>query len=338
MTALDILDTGTGMAAPTIDHIRTAQAILADKAVRTPLLSNPALDAITGGTVLVKAEPLQRTGSFKFRGAYTRLSRIPEADRPRGVVAFSSGNHAQGVAAAAAIFGIPATIVMPADAPRMKITNTQSYGARVVPYDRYSEDRNAVAARIQAETGATLVPPYDDPWLIAGQGTCGLEMAEQAASMGLSLDAALICAGGGGLSSGCAIALHAANPSTQVYTVEPAAFDDTKRSLESGTWETADTGARSICDALLVATPGRITLPILLAHGAKGLAVTDDEALDAVAFAFKHLKIVVEPGGAVCLAALLARKLDVTGKTVALTLSGGNVDPAVFSQALARLH
>ncbi|MEM7652961.1 MAG: threonine/serine dehydratase [Pseudomonadota bacterium] len=317
-----------------IDQINEAAGILKGNAVRTPLLRSPALDELTGGTVLVKAEPLQRTGSFKFRGAFTRISKIPEAERGNGVVAFSSGNHAQGVAAAAALNGIAAAIVMPADAPRMKVENTKSYGATVVPYDRYTEDRGAIAREIQNKTGATLVAPFDDPWVTAGQGTCGLENSEQAKEYGLSLDAALICAGGGGLSSGTGTAVRHHFPEAQVYTVEPEGFEDTKLSLEAGAPVKNDPSARSICDALLIDQPGFFSLPVLMNLKAKGLAVSDDEALSAMAFAYHHLKVVVEPGGAVCLAALLAQKLDVAGKTVAITLSGGNVDPKIFARAL----
>ena len=320
---------------PTFADVKAAAGRLAGRAVTTPLLSSPALDERVGGRVLLKAETLQRTGSFKFRGAYNRISQIPEADRPAGVVAYSSGNHAQGVAAAAALLGIPATIVMPSDAPAIKLANTRGYGAEVVLYDRNNEVREEIGAEITDRRGATLVRPYDDPAVIAGQGTCGLEIALQAAELEARLDAVLICCGGGGLSAGCALALTELCPETEIYTVEPKGFDDTARSLAAGSRVANDPAARSICDALLAPTPGELTFAInrRLVNG--GLSVSDAEVAAAMTYAFKTLKLVLEPGGAAALAALLSRRLDARGRTVALTLSGANVDPEIYRRILA---
>ncbi len=326
-------------AAPGFADIEAAAARLAGWAVETPLLNPPALDRKLGGRVLLKAETLQRTGSFKFRGAFNRISQIPEADRAAGVVAYSSGNHAQGVAAAAALLGVPATIVMPEDAPAIKVANTRGYGAEVVLYDRFTENREALGAALAAERGATLVRPYDDPGVIAGQGTCGLEIAQQAAARGFEIDALLVCCGGGGLTAGCALAMAELSPMTRIYTVEPAGFDDTRRSLAQvaagGARVTNDPAARSFCDALLAPTPGELTFPINRRLLAGGFAVSDAEVRAAMGYAFRTLKLVIEPGGAVALAALLAGRLETHGKTVALTLSGGNVDPETYREMLA---
>ena len=321
--------------APTFADIEAAAGRLHDVAVRTPLLSFPELDRRTGARVLVKPETLQRTGSFKFRGAYAKLSALDAETRARGVVAFSSGNHAQGVAAAAQLLGVPATILMPSDAPEMKLANTRGYGAQVRTYDRHSGDRAALADAIVAETGATLVRPYDDREVTAGQGTCGLEIAQQAAELAAKLDDALFCCGGGGLTAGSATALAELSPATRVYTVEPEGFDDTARSLAAGTRLGNDPGAHSICDALLSPMPGELTFPILRRHGVRGLAVSDVEVRAAMAFAYAWMKLVVEPGGAVTLAALLSGKLDARNRTVALVLSGGNVDAASFCESVA---
>jgi threonine dehydratase len=318
--------------APTFADIEAAAARLAGWAVETPLLNPPALDRKLGGRILLKAETQQRTGSFKFRGAFNRISQIPEADRTAGVVAYSSGNHAQGVAAAAALLGVPAVIVMPEDAPAIKIANTRGYGAEVVLYDRRTENREALGAALAAERGATIVRPYDDPGVIAGQGTCGLEIARQAAALGLEI--LLVCCGGGGLTAGCALAMAELSPKTRIYTVEPAGFDDTRRSLAGGARVVNDPAARSFCDALLVPTPGELTFPINYRLLAGGFAVSDDEARAAMRYAFQTLKLVIEPGGAVALAALLAGRLETRGKTVALTLSGANVDAETYREML----
>jgi threonine dehydratase len=321
--------------APVFADIEAAAARLAGWAVETPLLNLPALDQMLGGRILLKAETLQRTGSFKFRGAFNRISLIPEAERGTGVVAYSSGNHAQGVAAAAALLAVPATIVMPEDAPAIKVANTRGYGAEVVLYNRATENREAIGAALCAERGATLVRPYDDPGVIAGQGTCGLEIAQQAAARGFEIDALMVCCGGGGLTAGCALALAELSPKTQVYTVEPAGFDDTRRSLAEGARVENDPAARSFCDALLAPTPGEVTFPINRRLLAGGFAVSDEEVRAAMDYAFRTLKLVIEPGGAVALAALLAGRLETHGKTVALTLSGGNVDPIIYREMLA---
>lgn len=313
--------------------VRAAAARLAGHAVRTPLLRHAALDALTGGTVLLKPETLQHIGAFKFRGAYNRIAQIAPADRSKGVVAWSSGNHAQGVAMAANLLGLPATIVMPIDTPAMKLANTRALGAVVRTYDRYADNREEIGARIADESGATIVPPYDDRDIIAGQGTVGLEIAEDAATLGLRLDDVIICCGGGGLIAGASTALKARSPSTRVWAAEPATHDDTRRSLELGRRVGNDPLARSICDAILTPTPGAITFPVNRARLAGGLTVTDDQVLDAVAFARDVLKLVVEPGGAVALACVLSGKLDVRGKTVAIVLSGGNIDPEILARA-----
>lgn len=320
---------------PGFADIEAAAARLSDRAVVTPLLTSPALDERTGARVLIKPENLQRTGSFKFRGAYNKIAQIPEAHRAAGVVAFSSGNHAQGVAAAARLLGVPATIVMPADAPSIKIENTRGHGAEVLLYDRYREKREEVAEALVAERGATLVRPYDDPDVIAGQGTCGLEIGRQAAALGLQLDLLLVCCGGGGLTAGVALAMAELSPRTDIYAVEPEGFDDTARSLAARRRVTNEAGAHSICDALLAPTPGELTFPINRRLLAGGLVVGEEDTRRAMAYAFRDLKLVVEPGGAVALAALLSGKLDVGGKTAALILSGGNVDPERYAQVIA---
>ncbi|HTP82380.1 MAG TPA: threonine/serine dehydratase [Alphaproteobacteria bacterium] len=321
-------------AQPTIIDIEDAARRLSGMAVVTPLLESPVVNKRLGGRLLIKAEPMQRTGSFKFRGAYNRLSRIDGDAKKRGVVAYSSGNHAQGVAAAAQILGMPAVIVMPADAPAIKIRNTRSYGAEVVTYDRLNESREAIGQKLQRERGAVLVPPFDDPFIIAGQGTIGLELAQQAEAAGAALDAVLAACSGGGLLAGIATAMKARQPSVAVYAVEPQGFDDLSRSLKSGKRETNDPGARSICDALLAPTPGELTFSINSHLLSGGFAVSDDEVRQAMAVAFEDYKLVVEPGGAVALAAVLSGKFPARGKTVAVVCSGGNVDPDVFASAI----
>lgn len=322
---------------PTIADIESAAGRLAGIAVLTPLLESPLLNDRLGGRVLVKAEMLQRTGSFKFRGAYNKISRIPPDRRAAGVVAYSSGNHAQGVAAAARMLGMAATIVMPADAPAIKRRNTEAWGARIVSYDRYRDDRDAIGAAIAEETGATLVKPYDDPHVIAGQGTVGLEMAAQFSAIDVRPDAVLAPCGGGGLIAGVSTALADRLPGVPVHPVEPVGFDSTGRSLSAGNRQRCDTTAASLCDSLLAPMPGEITFAINRNTLAGGIVVEDDAALKAVAMAFDTLKIVAEPGGAVGLAAILSGRYDVAGKTVAIVCSGGNVDPARFTEALATL-
>ena len=310
--------------------VRTAAVRLDGIAVRTPLLRSDALDAACGGTVWLKPECLQRTGSFKFRGAYNRLSAMAAAERARGVVAFSSGNHAQGVASAAKLLGIAATIVMPADAPAVKIAATRGYGARVVLYDRYTEDRVAVAERLVGDSGATIVPPFDDPFVVAGQGTAGLEAADDLAAMGVVADLAVVCCGGGGLASGFAL-----GSGLPVTIVEPVGYDDVVRSLAGGEIVGVEAAGPTICDALQTMAMAPLTFGILSSRGATGVAVTDAEAAAAVAFAFRHLKLVVEPGGAVALAAALTGRVDLRDRTAVVVLSGGNVDAAVFARCIA---
>ncbi|AZB55942.1 threonine/serine dehydratase [Cereibacter sphaeroides] len=318
-----------------IAMIEAAAARLAGHARRTPLLSSPFLDEIAGRRVLVKAECLQHTGSFKFRGGWSALSALEPARRAQGVIAYSSGNHAQGVALAAARHGAPAVIVMPADAPQLKIENTRALGAEVVLYDRATEDRDAIGARLADERGLTLIRPFDEPLVIAGQGTTGLEIAEQAAEEGVTSGDVLTCCGGGGLTAGIALALEARAPGLRVRPVEPVGFDDTARSLAAGEIRSNAALSGSICDAIVTPQPGRITFPILARLCGPGLAVTDAEALRAMALAFLRLKIVLEPGGAVALAAALFRPDALEGDAVICTASGGNVDPPLFARALA---
>jgi threonine dehydratase len=320
---------------PTFEDVRDAAARIAGQAHRTPMLEWAALNERAGGRVLIKPETLQRTGSFKFRGAYNRISRLDPVKDAAGVVAYSSGNHAQGVAAAARIVGIPAVIVMPDDTPAIKMENTRGYGAQVRTFDRASEDRQAVAETIAAERGAVIVPPFDDVHVIAGQGTVGLELVEDARRAGLTLDALMVPAGGGGLIAGVNLVVAALSPATQVYSVEPAGFDDHARSLASGKRERNRGGTGSICDALLAWEPGELTFPINEAHLRGGLVVSDDEVRAAVAYAWRELKLVVEPGGAVALAALLSGRIDTADRTTGIVLSGGNVDPALYSDIIA---
>jgi threonine dehydratase len=315
--------------------ITAARQRIKGHAVVTPLLASPDLDQRTGARVFVKAEPLQKTGSFKFRGAYNRISQLTADERQRGVVAFSSGNHAQGVAFAAQTFGVKATIIMPKDSPRLKIENTSGYGAKVILYDRFGESREIIGQRISDETGAVLVPPYDDPSIMAGQGTIGIEIVEQLSDMGLSADIVLCCCGGGGLMSGISTALHHLSPSTAIYAVEPVNFDDTRRSLAAGHQLSNAPGPMSICDAIVTPTPGNLTFPINLAYLKGGLVVSDAEAAEAVAYAARVLKVTAEPGGAVALAAALGGKVDLAGKTVAVVLSGGNIDPSLHAAIVA---
>ena len=321
-------------ALPTYADVQAAAKRIAGHAVHTPLLNSPSLDAKLGGQLFVKAEPLQRTSSFKFRGAYNKISQIPASDRAKGVVAYSSGNHAQGVAAAATMLGLPSWIIMPADAPAIKIARTKEFGATVVPYDRYTDDREALGLELQKKYGATLVRPYDDPDILCGQGTVGLEIAAQCQALGVAPDAVLVCCGGGGLVSGTALALSGALPGLPVYSAEPADFDETRRSLVSGKRESNAPDARSICDALLAPTPGELTFALNAKLLAGGLAVTDDEVRSAMRIAFVEFKLVVEPGGAVAIASVLSGKLPIAGKTLVAVASGGNVDPAMFAQII----
>ena len=322
-------------ALPTSADVDDAARRLAGVALRTPLVTSPVLAALTGGRVFLKAEILQRTGSFKFRGAYNKLCSLSQAQRTGGVVAFSSGNHAQGVAAAARLLGMPAVIVMPADAPRAKRARTAALGAEVVLYDRAREDRQAIAAEIAAKRNAALVPPYDDLLVIAGQGTAGREIIEDLASQGLVPDVVAVTASGGGLTAGIALAVKARVPQARLYTAEPEGFDDHARSFKSGKREKNAALTGTICDALMAQTPGELTFAINRLLVGDGFAVSDAEVAAAVAFAFRELKLVVEPGGAAALAALLSGKIDVNGKIAVAVLSGGNVDPDLFHRLVA---
>jgi threonine dehydratase len=298
------------------------------------MLRHPLLDQLTGGTILIKPEPLQRTGSFKLRGATNAIRQLSPEQIRAGVVTHSSGNHGQATACAAASVGARATIFMPSDAPRIKVESTRRWGADIVHYDRATDDRVALTEAFAARTGAVVVPPFDDAAVIAGQGTLALELVEDASAAGLSMDALLVCTGGGGLIAGCALGVEGASPATRVYAVEPEGWDDTARSLASGERTENPPGGSTLCDALLSKSPGEITFALNLQRLAGGLVVSDAQVLAAIRFAFSHLKLVVEPGGAVCLAALLAGKFDAKGKVVGAVVSGGNVDEAVFGRAL----
>ena len=328
---------GAAPALPGPGDVRAAAARLAGQAVETPLLRADALDERVGGRLLLKAEPLQRTGSFKFRGACNRLSRLDPKAGAGGVVAYSSGNHAQAVAAAARLVGVPAVIVMPRDAPAVKVTGTRRHGAEIVFYDRLADRREPIGETIAAERGATLVKPYDDFHVIAGQGTVGLEIIRQCAALGCRPDAVVVPAGGGGLMAGVALALADAWPETRLHTAEPEGYDDHALSFDQGRRVAVpDPRAATLCDALCAPMPGALTFPINAARVHSGVAVSDDDVGRAMRAAFTHLKLVLEPGGAVALAAVLAGKVATAGQTVIAVLSGGNVDPATFRAILDR--
>ncbi|MEL6691655.1 MAG: threonine/serine dehydratase [Pseudomonadota bacterium] len=322
---------------PTYSDVASAQKRIRDHIDTTPVLRSDRLDEIAGASLLIKAECLQQTGSFKLRGATNRLRQIPKKDRDKGVVAFSSGNHAQGVARAAQVLEMPALIVMPSDAPSVKIEGVQADGAEVRLYDRDTENREEIAAQIAAERGAALVPSFDDPMIIAGQGTLGLEFAAQAKAMGRKLDHIICCTGGGGLISGICLALSKASPDTKIWAAEPDGHDDWTRSLASGRIETNAPGTRSICDAILTPRPGDLTWPIGSQFLAGGCVVTDQHAFEAMRLAFRQLRIVVEPGGCVALASALFRLPDtLRGQTIGVVLTGGNVDAKLFAKVLNR--
>lgn len=319
----------------TISDIQAAAARIRATAHVTPLIENTELNDRTGLRVLLKAENLQRTGSFKFRGAYNCLANADPEQRANGVVAWSSGNHAQGVAAAAKLFGVTATIVMPADAPQAKIDGTRNLGAAIVFYDRFTEDREAIGRDLAAASGAVLVPSYDHSDVVAGQGTTGLEIASSCAALGIEPDKLLIPCGGGGLSAGTAIAVRHSFPNIRISTVEPEDFDDTRRSLEAGHRVKNAADKHSLCDALLTDTPGVLTFPLLAENVQSGICVSDEDALNAVRYAALTLKLTVEPGGAVALAALLAGKTTIDSGVCVVVLSGGNVDADILSSAIA---
>jgi threonine dehydratase len=320
---------------PGFEQVQAAAARLQGKVVHTPMLRHALLDELTGATVLVKPEPLQRTGSFKLRGATNAALLLDAAARHGGIVTHSSGNHGQGVACAAAMLGMPALIAMPSDAPAIKVESTRRWGAEIHFFDRHNTDRDALAAQLARERGATLVPPFDHADVIAGQGTVALELLADARAAGLALDALAVCTGGGGLIGGCALAMEALAPQAEVWAVEPEGWDDYGQSLRAGHRIANDGSGDNLCDALLSKQPGEITFAINHPRLAGGVAVTPAEVFAAMRFAFQQLKVVVEPGGAVALAAVLAGKLPVRGKVVGVVLSGGNVDPAVFARALA---
>jgi len=328
--------TSSSVSDPTLGDIEAAAGRIAATAIVTPLLESPLLNDRLGFRLFVKAEPLQRTGSFKFRGAMNRLAQLDAGERRRGVVAFSSGNHAQGVALAAKLLSIPAVIVMPADAPAIKIANTRAYGAEVVLYDRRTEDREAIGAQFARDRGMTVVPPYDDPRIITGQGTVGLEICRQLDALGLTPGAVLANTSGGGLIAGIAVAVRDLAPAADVFTCEPAGFDDMGRSLAAGERVANPPGGVSQCDALLAPTPGEITFRVARPRLASGLAATDAEVDDAMRAAFEYFKLVVEPGGAVALACVLKGRLPRRYDTVVAVASGGNVDAPAFAAALGR--
>ena len=319
-----------------IDMIRAAAQRIQDYARYTPLLNSPFLDEIAGRRVWVKPECLQHTGSFKFRGGWSALSALDEQTRAKGVIAFSSGNHAQGVALAARSHGVPSVIIMPSDAPALKIANTKALGAEVVLYDRDGESRDAIGAAMSKERGLTLIKPYDEPEVIAGQGTVGLEIAAQAAEHGVTKAEVIVCCGGGGLTSGIALALEADAPDMLVRPVEPEGFEDVARSLKDGVIRSNTATSGNICDAVITLQPGDITFPIMKRLCGSGLTVSEDEALQAMAQAFSRLKLVAEPGGAIALASALYRSDQITGDDVIVVISGGNVDAALFQTALSR--
>lgn len=303
----------------------------------TPILTSPFLDKIAGRRVLVKPECLQHTGSFKFRGAWSAISALGDADRQRGVIAYSSGNHAQGVAYAAAQHGISSVIVMPSDAPQLKINNTRALGGEVVLYDRANESREEIGEALASQRSLTLIRPYDEPQVIAGQGTVGLELARQTTDLGIEKADVLVCCGGGGLTSGTALALEGHAPGLRARPCEPQGFDDVKRSLATGHIQSNNAASGNICDAILTPQPGQITFPILNRLCGPGLSVSEEDALRAMAHAFLRLKIVLEPGGAVSLASALYRADEIEGDTVIVVASGGNADPEVFGKALEYL-
>lgn len=319
----------------TIDLIRAAATRIEGHALRTPLMNSPFLDEIAGRRLYVKPECLQHTGSFKYRGGRSAVSALDPKTRAKGVLAFSSGNHAQGVARAAAEFGVPAVIIMPNDAPQLKIDNTHALGAEVILYDRPNrQSREALGEEVQEERGMTLIKPYDEDQVIAGQGTCGLEIAEQARELGLSDAEVLVCCGGGGFTSGIALALEAEAPDMRVRPVEPEGFDDVARSLKSGHIETNNQMSGNICDAILTPSPGHITFPIIQRLCGPGIVISEDEALRAMALIFQRLKLVAEPGGAAAVAAALFHADEIEGDAVICTISGGNVDAPMFARAL----
>ena len=313
-----------------LDDIKAAAARINSHVINTPLLENRLLNQLLAARVLIKAECLQHAGAFKYRGAINHILQLDAAEREAGVFAWSSGNHAQGVAAAAQGQGVKATILMPEDAPKIKVSNTRGYGAEVIFYDRYSQNREDIGRKLAAELGASIIAPYDNPRVIAGQGTVGLEILEQTASA----DMVLAPCGGGGLCAGSSMAIRAQRPEIEFYAVEPEAFDDTRRSLQTGERQSADSSQTSICDSIMTPMPGELTFPINQRYLSGGLTVSEQAVRAAVKFAWQTLKLVVEPGGAVALAALLSEQIEIKGKTVVIVLSGGNIDPELFADII----
>lgn len=316
--------------------VSAAAERIAGAAVMTPLLENEWLNERAGGRVLMKAETLQHGGSFKFRGAMNRLALLTPEELKRGVLAWSSGNHAQGVARAARLFGTRSVIVMPKDAPALKVAQVRAYGGEIVFFDRYTEDREEIGRRIAAEEGLALAPSYDHVDIIEGQGTLALEAVAQAAAIGASFDAFIVCCGGGGMTAGCATILEEISPKTEVLIAEPEGFDETWASIRAGRKLRADISRKTLCDALATPSPGDITFPIMQRLVRGGFAISDDEVSETVAWAFKYLKLVLEPGGAAALAAVFHRKARTAGRTIGLTLSGGNIDPSLYATILRR--
>ncbi len=315
--------------------IEKAANAIAGQAIRTPLLRSDVLDQKLDAQIFLKPECLQRTGSFKFRGAFNAIENLGEVNSQEGILACSSGNHAQGVAEAARIKGLRARIVMPSDAPQAKKDRTRRSGAQIIDYDRHNEDREAIVEALSKDTGAPVIHPYDNRYVIAGQGTAGLEMAQDMNALGVTPDRVLVCTGGGGLTSGVLLALKHYFPAVDVHPVEPQGYDDQSRSLRAGKRLGGNVKTPSVCDALLTPMPGKIAFEICKDSLSDGLVVSDEEALRAVAFAFREFKLVVEPGGAVALAALLSGKVDVSGQSVLVVLSGGNIDADIMARALA---
>lgn len=320
--------------APSYDDVKEAAISLQGEAVVTPLLSNDQLNRRTGARVFIKPECLQRTGSFKFRGAFNAISKLTDAERATGIVASSSGNHAQGIACAAKLFGARATILMPSDAPQLKIERTKGHGAEVVLYDRATEDREARAKEVLAERGGVFIHPYNHPDVIAGQGTVGLEMAEQVKALGSEFDRVLVCTGGGGLTAGVTLSVRKYFPNAKIHPVEPEGFDDYRKSLASGQIVQNTQTSGSICDAILTPAPGEIGFLINCQELSEGIVISDEEALEAVRFAYSELKLVVEPGGAAALAGLLQAGERWSGETIGVVISGGNIDPEIFMKAI----
>ena len=326
---------GLGGYSANADGVLNAANRLNGVCVRTPLIENAVLNELMGGRIFLKAEVLQYCGAFKFRGAYNLISQLSDEQKKTGVVAWSSGNHAQGIALAAKMFNVPATIVMPEDAPEIKASMVRRLGAEIVAYDRYSQDREAIAYALAEKRGAVIAPSFDHPHIIEGQGSLAVEAVAQAAEFGVTFDDFVACCGGGGLAAGCALGLSATSPQTTIKIAEPIGFDDTLRSLDGGERVSADVSKPTICDAIATPMPGALTFPILKQFGASGAAVTEADIVAAMKFAFNHLKLIVEPGGAAALAAILSGKIAADKRTMCVTLSGGNVDLENFTKILS---